>query len=71
MKRFDGGVKWYTRMTAEVYFPEDDVVCMACPCIGNEYSVRRFFCRLTGEYLPDPENMRAGSCPLKEEEDSQ
>ena len=65
-RRFDGGVTWYTKMTAEIWFPEDDVVCKACPCIGVEYDLRRTFCRLTGEYIPDAENMRMGGCPLKE-----
>jgi hypothetical protein len=70
-KRFDGGVGWYTHMTAEIFFPEDAVVCIACPCLGAEYGIRRHYCRLTGEYIPDPENMRVAGCPLKEDKEEE
>lgn len=72
MARFSGGVHWYTVKKVTITFPEDDVNCLACPLLGSDYGVRRSRCLRTGEYIPDPEFMIGGQCPLEdvEEEDA-
>jgi len=70
MKEFKGGVKWYTKSTVTIGFPEDDVCCYRCPLMGVEFTQghRREHCRRTGEYLPAPLDTIGVYCPLEFEE---
>ena len=54
MKEFIGGVAYYTKATAEIGFPEDDICCHWCPLMGSEINPKREYCRKTGEYLLAP-----------------
>lgn len=65
MGLIEGGVRWYTKATVEIYFPEEKVCCALCPLLET-YS--RNQCRRTGEYLPDTKGTGM-YCPLKIEED--
>ena len=69
MKRFEGGIKYYTYATARINFPEDQVCCIACPLLQQIYSTKRMICGLTGEYIPDPEFIIGGQCKLKFEQE--
>lgn len=64
-QKFEDGVRYYTYATARVHFPEDEVHCRACPCLGAERSLAREYCRLTGEYIPDADYQLGLSCPLE------
>ena len=63
MKKFSS-VGYYTKATAEIFFPEDDVCCMRCPLMGIEMASSREYCRRTGEYLPAPKSVVGMNCPL-------
>jgi hypothetical protein len=65
VKDFKGGVGWYSKMWVPVYFPEDDVVCIHCPLLREEFAggYKRYFCKRTGEIIPLPANMTGLSCP--------
>lgn len=65
MKNFDKGVKWYSRATVEITFPEDDICCSRCPLMGIEMASSREYCRKTGEYLPSPKYIIGYDCPLR------
>ena len=65
MKDFYGGVSYYTKATAEIGFPEDDVCCHWCPFLSAEYKLDRQICRKTGEILLSPKNTIGYLCPLK------
>lgn len=72
MKAFKNGVRYYTKSTVEISFPEDDVCCYRCPLMGIEMASSREYCRRTGEYLPAPRDIIGFNCPLvfyKEEKD--
>ena len=58
------GVSYYTRATAEIFFPEDKVCCDFCPMMET-YARKQ--CRRTGEYLADT-RVVGYFCPLKFEE---
>lgn len=64
-------MRYYTHYTAKIAFPEGEVTCIACPLLHPEYGVKRYFCAQTGEYIPEPEYMRGGGCPLIEEEQTE
>lgn len=68
MKQFAKGVRYYTKSTVEISFPEDDVCCARCPLMGIEMASSREYCRRTGEYLPAPRDIVGFECPLKFEE---
>lgn len=63
----EGGVRWYTKATVEIYFPEAKVCCALCPMLET-YS--RNQCRRTGEYLPDTKGTGM-YCPLIIEEEDE
>lgn len=63
----EGGVRWYTKTTVEIFFPEGKVCCALCPLLET-YS--RNQCRRTGEYLPDTKGMGL-YCPLTMEEEDE
>ena len=65
MKTFSKGVRYYTKSTVEISFPEDDVCCYRCPLMGTEYKPDREYCKRTGEYLPSPRHTIGFNCPLK------
>lgn len=65
MKEFINGVSYYTMATAEIGFPEDDVVCGWCPFLVNDYGLQRQRCGKTGEILLAPKHSIGYNCPLK------
>lgn len=68
MKAFRDGVKYFTKGTVEIFFPEDDLCCYRCPLMAVESKIDREYCRRTGEYLVAPRDMVGLNCPLKFEE---
>lgn len=65
MRDFKGGVKWYTKSTVTIGFPEDDVCCYHCPLLSSEYKPDREYCKLTGEYILASRYMVGNRCPIK------
>ncbi len=65
MKFFGNGVRYYTKATVEIGFPEDDICCRWCPLMGSEYRPNREICKKTGEILLAPEHTVGEDCPLK------
>ena len=65
VKDFSKGVKYYTKATVEIGFPEDDLCCYRCPLMGTEYKPDREYCKMTGEYLTAPKYVVGFNCPLK------
>lgn len=62
MKRdASNGVAYYTKATAEIYFPEDHVCCDLCPLMET-YARKQ--CRRTGEYLLNTRDVVGYNCPL-------
>lgn len=68
MKDFRNGVRYYTKATAEIGFPEDDLVCHWCPFLTSDYKLNRERCGKTGEVLIAPLHELGYFCPLKFEE---
>lgn len=64
MKEFRNGVSYYTRATAVVGFPEDDVCCHWCPIMSRDPNLRDV-CGKTGEILLAPKHTIGVECPLK------
>jgi len=64
-KRFEEGVRWYSKGRAEitVNFPEDAITCHYCPFLTNDIT-RREKCCITNEIIPDSDYMVGGFCPL-------
>lgn len=60
MSRFESGVKYYTKASVEVFFPENRVCCGFCPLLET-YARKQ--CRRTGEYIVD-ERTIGYNCPL-------
>lgn len=60
MSRFESGVKYYTKASVEVFFPENRVCCEYCPLLET-YARKQ--CRRTGEYLVDTRTI-GYDCPL-------
>lgn len=71
MKRFEGGVLYYTLAKGEitVHFPEDKTVCQCCQYIQSESNLKRWKCLITGELLLYPFDAIGNQCPLKLVED--
>jgi hypothetical protein len=65
MRAFSKGVRYYTKSTVEISFPEDDICCQRCPLMGIEMASSREYCRKTGEYLPAPRDIIGFNCPLR------
>lgn len=65
MRDFASGVSYYTKATAEIGFPEDDVCCYYCPLMQSQYGTRREICGKTGEILLAPKHTIGVNCPLK------
>lgn len=63
MKDFSKGVSFYTRATAEIGFPEGDVVCHWCPLMTRDPNLRDV-CGKTGEILLAPKHSIGFNCPL-------
>jgi hypothetical protein len=61
MNGFRSGVKYYTKATVEVFFPENKICCGFCPMLET---YARNQCRRTGEYLVDTRTI-GYSCPLR------
>lgn len=67
MARFECGVSYYTKgkIVLDVGFPEDAVSCQYCPFCRTESELKRFWCRLTNEMLPNPFSPYLGKkCPI-------
>ena len=64
MRRFESGVRYYTKATCEIGFPESAVCCAYCPLLET-YARKQ--CRRTGEYIADDRTI-GYMCPLKFEE---
>lgn len=63
MKSFDKGVYYYTKATAVIGFPEDDVCCHWCPLMTRDPNLRDI-CSKTGEILLAPRHAIGCNCPL-------
>lgn len=63
MKEFRNGVAYYTKATAVVGFPEDDVCCHWCPLMSRDPNLRDV-CGKTGEILLAPKHTIGFDCPL-------
>ena len=63
MKDFSRGVSYYTKATAVVGFPEDDVCCHWCPLMTRDPNLRDV-CGKTGEILLSPKHTIGFQCPL-------
>ena len=63
MKQFPNGVSYYTKATAEIGFPEDDVCCQWCPLMTRDPNLRDV-CGKTGEILLAPKHTIGFQCPL-------
>jgi hypothetical protein len=61
MNGFRSGVKYYTKATVEVFFPENKICCDYCPLLET-YARKQ--CRRTGEYLVDTRTI-GYDCPLQ------
>ena len=61
---FESGVRYYTKATVEVSFPENRVCCAFCPLLET-YARKQ--CRRTGEYIAD-ERTIGYCCPLNFED---
>lgn len=70
MKDFSKGVRYYTKATVEIGFPEDDLCCYRCPLMGTEYKPDREYCKRTGEYLAAPKYTIGFDCPLRFEKEN-
>ena len=64
MKDFRNGVSYYTKATAEIGFPEDDVCCHWCPFLQHDYKLDRERCGKSGEVLIAPKDTIGYFCPL-------
>ena len=64
MKEFRNGVSYYTKATAEIGFPEDDVCCHWCPFLQHDYKLDREKCCKSGEILIAPKDTIGYYCPL-------
>lgn len=61
MNGFRSGVSYYTKATAEIFFPENRIACAYCPMLET---YARNQCRRTGEYLVDTRTI-GYDCPLR------
>jgi hypothetical protein len=68
VKDFSKGVRYYTKATAEIGFPEDDCACVWCPLMTRDPNLRDV-CGKTGEILTAPKYMTGLNCPLKFEKE--
>ena len=64
MKDFSRGVSYYTKATAVVSFPEEDICCHWCPLMSRDPNLRDV-CGKTGEILLAPKHTIGVDCPLK------
>ena len=65
MKDFRNGVRFYTKATVEIGFPETDGCCYRCPLMTTDYGSKRERCSKTGEILITPMHDIGYDCPLK------
>ena len=63
MKDFHGGVSYYTKATAEIGFPENDICCYWCPLMTRDPNLRDV-CGKTGEILLAAKYSIGFNCPL-------
>lgn len=64
MKEFRNGVRYFTKATVEIGFPEDDCVCHWCPLMTRDPNLRDV-CSKTGEILLSSKHSIGFNCPLK------
>ena len=70
MKEFPYGVKYFTKATVEIGFPEEDVCCYRCILMTTDYGSKRERCSKTGEILIAPKHTIGYNCPLRFEGDA-
>lgn len=70
MKDFRNGVRYYTKATVEIGFPEDDVCCYRCVLMSTDYGSKRERCSKTGEILIAPLHTIGYDCPLRFKEEN-
>ena len=63
MKTFQSGVSYYTKATATISFPEDDICCQWCHLMTRDPNLRDV-CAKTGELLLSPKHSIGFNCPL-------
>ena len=68
MKDFSRGVRYYTKATVGIGFPEDDICCQWCPLMTRDPNLRDV-CGKTGEILLAPKHSTGFSCPLRFKEE--
>lgn len=67
MAKIKGEVLEYTKGVAsvDIFFPNNEVACKWCYLfLRYEENFKRYSCRLTEEWIPDPFRMIGGKCPL-------
>lgn len=66
------GVSYYTKgvATIDVFFPEGNTTCRYCQfCYDPKDELKRWKCRLTGEYIYTPMVCVGEKCPVKIKEE--
>lgn len=67
MPKVPNGVISYATGTVNVavHFPNQKIQCQWCPLfLRYEDAFKRYSCRLTGEWIPDPFHQIGERCPL-------
>ena len=62
------GVSFYTnaKIEYEFGFPDGMVTCQMCPYCYDNSTLKRYRCRITGEFLPYPFSGVGAECPITE-----
>lgn len=61
------GVENYAHGSVEttIHFPNGEIACKWCHLYCRyEEAFKRYSCKLTGEWIPDPAHCIGGNCPL-------
>jgi hypothetical protein len=56
-------------IVVDITLPGKAPFCQYCPMIKQEEFLRRFSCRVTGEWLMNPFNGRGIECPIQFKEE--
>lgn len=64
MKDFPNGVRFFTKATVEIGFPETDICCYRCVLMTTDPGSKRERCSKTGEILIAPKHTIGYNCPL-------
>jgi len=55
----------------EVNLPKKAATCQYCPMVKTEEFLKRFSCRITGEFLMAPFSRRGDCCPIQFKEETE